>query len=116
MGVGSRWDGTYDNTGPACPLANKAQCDCKPANDPSSYSAEYKLWMSTFLMAQMDAFTSGWGWFHWTWKADNGVISSQWTYKDGVDAGFLPKDISKPTWNCAQPVPDFAGAGLSEAY
>ena len=117
VGVGSRWNGSYPGVkGPQCPVQDKSQCTCTPANaNPSEYSAEYKLWLNTFLQAQIDSFSNGWGWFHWTWKADKNT-AYQWTYKDGMEAGFLPEKIYETTWDCTQDIPDFVGAGLPETY
>lgn len=115
VGVGSRWNGSFDGGKPVCPVQDKSQCSCTQANvQPESYSAGYKQFLSTFLQAQMDSFGGGsYGWFHWTWKAD-GENAPQWTYKRGLDAGFLPKNINDRSWNCGVDVPDFAG--LPEWY
>ena len=115
VGVGSRWNGTYQGGGgPACPLQD-AQCTCSPANAfTNGFNDGYKSFMTTFVQAQMDAFEYGWGWFHWTWISNQNA--PQWSYKAGKDAGYLPSDIYARTFNCEMDVPNFVGMGLPESY
>lgn len=116
VGVGSRWNGSFDGGAPECPSQDKKQCTCTPANAKASdFSDGYKLWMSTFLQAQISAWQGSWGWFHWTWKsAEDGVIAVPWTYKAGLDAGYLPKNIQQLDWNCGIEQPSYQG--LPETY
>lgn len=103
VNIGTRWEGTY-NTGntstsilkPQCPVSGK--CSCDPANaDPSTYSDEYKTWLYQFAIGQMDAFEAGWGWFYWTWDTEK---ATQWSYKQGIAAGILPKTAYGRDWTC----------------
>ncbi|KAF8471280.1 glycoside hydrolase superfamily [Kalaharituber pfeilii] len=120
VGVGSRWEGTLnygeDEPGnvltPTCP--NKNQCSCEKANEhPNNYSDDYKLFLKTFAIAQMDAFENGWGWMYWTWQTED---SHQWSYRKGLEAGILPKAAVNREWSCQDDIPDFAARGLPEYY
>jgi glucan 1,3-beta-glucosidase len=126
VGVGSRWEGTLnmaDTPGgssngsvlsPTCPTDNSPRCDCDPANaDPSSYSDQYKQWLLMFAEAQMYSFEKGWGWFYWTWQTES---ATQWSYKDGMAAGILPKLAYQRSWNCNETIPMFNETGLPEYY
>jgi glucan 1,3-beta-glucosidase len=54
----------------------------------------------------MDAFEKGWGWFYWTWKTESAPL---WSYKAGVEGGFMPKKAYEREWNCEMDVPDLSG-------
>lgn len=120
VGWGNRWEGTYASGDPStqvlspdCPTKDST-CSCANANaDPSTYSSEYKKFLQMFAEAQMASFEKGWGWFYWTWVTEN---ATQWSYKDGMAAGILPKLAYQPDFDCSQDIPDFAAAGLSETY
>ena len=47
----------------------------------------------------MTSFERGWGWFYWTWDTEEAV---QWSWKKGLAAGILPRDISAKgrNFNC----------------
>ena len=103
---GSRWEGTFgESMGvPMCPTGDE-QCRCELANsDPTSYTDEYKLFLKTFAISQMDAFEATWGWFYWTWKAET---AAQWSYKHGLDNGYMPQKANDREWSCAEPIPSF---------
>lgn len=101
VGYGARWDGTLDTGNaetsvltPACSLGD-ARCSCATANAlPSSYSSSYKRYLRAFADAQMRSFGTGWGWFYWTWDVEEGPGAAQLSWKKGVEAGILPKDVS----------------------
>lgn len=103
VNIGTRWEGTYDTGNlstsilkPQCPEPQK--CSCDPANaDPGSYSSEYRKWLYQFAIGQMDAFEAGWGWFYWTWVTEK---ATQWSYKDGIEAGIMPKNAGERDWKC----------------
>lgn len=126
VGVGSRWEGTLNMIStpggnsdgsvlnPTCPTKNNPRCSCQNANAaPSSYSDEYKQWLLMFAEAQMHSFEQGWGWFYWTWKTES---AAQWSYKDALAAGFMPKLAYQRDFNCSTTIPDFASLGLPEYY
>ncbi|KAK0388745.1 hypothetical protein NLU13_4988 [Sarocladium strictum] len=104
--MGNRWTGTFPGTpGPSCPTKDK-QCTCTVSNDESLYTDAYKVFLKTFAMAQMDAFEKGWGWFYWTWKTENAPL---WSYKHGIEGGFMPKKAYQREWSCKDPIPDLSG-------
>ncbi|KAF2766670.1 glycoside hydrolase [Teratosphaeria nubilosa] len=126
VGVGSRWEGTLNYASglggstttsvltPTCPLKS-SECSCDGANaDPSAYSEEYKKWLLMFAEAQMHSFEQGWGWFYWTWQTESAV---QWSYKDGLANGFLPKLAYERDFKCSSGgIPMFNQSGLPEYY
>ncbi|KAF2482387.1 glycoside hydrolase superfamily [Neohortaea acidophila] len=126
VGVGSRWQGTLNEPNtpggsssgvvltPSCPTHNNPPCSCAQANaDPSTYSAAYKQWLLMFAESQMDSFELGWGWFYWTWETES---AAQWSYKDGLAAGILPKLAYERSWNCNMSIPAYGSDVLPETY
>lgn len=124
VGVGSRWEGTLNMAStpgggssgsvlsPTCPTKNNPRCDCDPANaDTSSYSDQYKQWLMMFAEAQMHSFEQGWGWFYWTWITES---NPQWSYKDALAAGIMPKQAFARDFHCNTTIPQFDG--LPESY
>ncbi|EPS44393.1 hypothetical protein H072_1582 [Dactylellina haptotyla CBS 200.50] len=106
VGNGARWDGTFSDTGgvPRCPTGDK-QCSCALANaDPSTFSPEYKLFLKTWAIAQMDAYEKSWGWFYWTWKTESAPL---WSYQAGLAGGIMPEKAYDRDWSCASPIPSF---------
>ncbi|KAL8705489.1 MAG: hypothetical protein Q9201_001420 [Fulgogasparrea decipioides] len=118
VNTGSRWEGTLPTgdpttsvTTPDCP-PNSGGCSCGKANaDPSSYSDDYKQWLTMYAEAQMVSFEAGWGWFYWTWVTES---ATQWSWKAGMAAGILPKKTWQRDFNCTTSVPDFKD--LPESY
>ncbi|KAG9320143.1 hypothetical protein KVV02_000720 [Mortierella alpina] len=112
IGVGYRWDGTYQseedrdlgkNADPAAcePKKNAhiaGHCSCQAQNDVGSYTPEYRKFLSDFTQTQMDAFEQGLGWFYWNFKTETNVL---WSYFDGVDQGWIPKDVNNRPGGCA---------------
>lgn len=105
LGNGARWTANFPGiTTPACPTQND-QCSCEVSNDESQYTDSYKLFIKTWAIAQMDAYEKGWGWFYWTWKTESAPL---WSYKHGLDGGFMPKKAYDRGWDCSQPIPDLS--------
>lgn len=110
VGSGARWSGTFF-TAPA-PVCAASECSCEMANaDPSTYTPEYRTFLKTWAIAQMDAFEKSWGWFYWTWKSET---AHQWSYQAGLKGGFMPAQAHKRDWDCSKPVPSFGS--LPESY
>ncbi|KAF9190558.1 hypothetical protein BGZ51_008496 [Haplosporangium sp. Z 767] len=86
VGMGYRWDGTFDGTPPKSPNST-----CTNENTASTYDAEYKKFLSDYFNAQIDAFEQGAGWFYWNFKTETNPL---WSYFDGVDNGWIPKDAN----------------------
>ncbi|PKS07207.1 hypothetical protein jhhlp_005809 [Lomentospora prolificans] len=113
VGMGTRWEGTFQDTvgTPRCPAGDDS-CSCEKANaDPSTYSDEYRLFLKTFAIAQMDAFEKSWGWFYWTWKTES---AHQWSYEAGLKGKFMPEIAYDRDWDCSKAVPSFGK--LSETF
>lgn len=104
--MGNRWTGTFpDVDGPSCPTRDK-QCTCSVSNDETKYTDAYKQFIKTWAIAQMDAFEKGWGWFYWTWKTESAPL---WSYKHGLEGGFMPAKAYDRDWSCEAKIPDFSG-------
>ncbi|KAI0306488.1 glycoside hydrolase superfamily [Multifurca ochricompacta] len=89
VGLGARYDGTYQNEGPWPTIG-----DCGPWTSYSSWSQDLKDSTKQFALASMDALQN---WFFWTWKIGNSSISGDveapaWSYKLGLDNGWMPLD------------------------
>jgi glucan 1,3-beta-glucosidase len=112
VGTGSRWMGTFVGTpGPECPTKD-SQCNCDMANaDPSTFTSDYKTFLQTWAVAQMDAFEKSWGWFYWTWKTESAPL---WSYQAGLQGNLLPALAYQRNWDCSQPIPSFGS--LPEYY
>ena len=113
VGGGNRWEGTFAAAGssPGCPTGDK-KCSCDKANaDPSEYSDDYRTFLKTWAIAQMDAYEKGWGWFYWTWKAE---AAYQWSYEAGLKGDIMPEIAYERDWDCSQTVPSFGD--LPEYY
>jgi hypothetical protein len=90
--------------------------DCAKWQDASTWDDATKAGVMNFAMASMDALQQ---WFFWTWKvgnATNGVVSSPlWSYKAGLEGGWIPKDPRTAVGFCSQigqPVTPFGGQFL----
>lgn len=67
-----------------------------------NWSDETKQGLLEFALASMDALGD---WFFWTWKigpsaVDNGVRAPLWSYKLGLDNGWMPTDPRKSVGKC----------------
>ncbi|KAI1814873.1 glycoside hydrolase family 5 protein [Poronia punctata] len=120
VGWGNRWAGTYDSGNastqaltPKCPTTDD-RCTCEGANaSVSDYSDAYKKFLRMFAEAQMTSFEKGWGWWYWTWDTES---APQWSYRQGLAAGILPKKAYDRDFTCDGDIPDFTGLGLDEVY
>jgi glucan 1,3-beta-glucosidase len=112
VGNGARWNGTYgEGEGALCPTRD-SQCNCDLANaDPSTFTAEYKIFLKTWALAQMFAFEKSWGWFYWTWKTESAPL---WSYQAGIKAGLLPPKAYERDWDCSKDIPSLGS--LPEYY
>ncbi|KAF9379561.1 hypothetical protein CPC16_010695 [Podila verticillata] len=111
IGVGSRWDGTFISdedkaagVGPdeaACQPAKNGHiegfCSCQQQNRVGYYTPEYRKFLSDFTQTQMDAFEQGMGWFYWNFKTETNAL---WSYFDGVEQGWIPKDVNNRPDGC----------------
>ncbi|KAI6101447.1 glycoside hydrolase family 5 protein [Pisolithus croceorrhizus] len=74
--------GNTDSYGPSCALFM----------DASQWNDTMKAGLQEFAMASMDALQN---WFFWTWK------SPLWSYKLGLERGWIPKDPRAAVGTCA---------------
>ncbi|KAG0096463.1 hypothetical protein BGZ93_004495 [Podila epicladia] len=83
---GSRWEGTFGDV-----RVSPTGGSCASENDASKYSSTYKQFLRNFFEAQVEAFEQGAGWFFWNFKTESNPL---WSYFDGVDQGWIPKDAN----------------------
>ncbi|KIY53213.1 glycoside hydrolase [Fistulina hepatica ATCC 64428] len=76
--------------------------DCSFWEDASQWNASVIAGLQEFSRAQMDAFGD---WFYWTWKVGEStssiVESPLWSYKLGLELGFIPSDPRTALGKCA---------------
>nr|ADX07338.1 putative ectomycorrhiza-upregulated exo-beta-1,3-glucanase GH5 [Flammulina velutipes] len=76
--------------------------DCSVWEDASTWDASMKAGVAAFNAAQMDAFQD---FFFWTWKIgeklDGTVGSPLWSYKLGLENGWILKDPREAAGKCA---------------
>ncbi|KAG0203581.1 hypothetical protein BGX28_004184, partial [Mortierella sp. GBA30] len=123
IGVGYRWDGTFQTEEDreagkllepaACePKKNahiEGHCSCQAQNHVASFTPEYRRFLSDFTQTQMDAFEQGLGWFYWNFKTETNAL---WSYFDGVDQGWIPKDANNRPGGCTalnRPITPYEG-------
>ncbi|KAF8931366.1 hypothetical protein BGZ58_007673 [Dissophora ornata] len=106
VGVGYRWNGSFVGddgvAGPAAcqPAKNgniEGYCSCEEQNRVGYYTPEYRKFLSDFTQTQMDAFEQGLGWFYWNFKTETNAL---WSYFDGVEQGWIPKDVNNRPGGC----------------
>lgn len=87
-GVGARWDNTWITPRDGGPIGS-----CQGmTGSASTFSNDYKTFMRKYWEAQVTIAERVNGWVYWTWKAEN---ADDWSYKGGVDAGFIPRDAGE---------------------
>jgi glucan 1,3-beta-glucosidase len=87
--------------------------DCSLWQDASTWNDTVKAGVQAFCEASMDALGD---WFFWTWKIGNStsghVESPLWSYKLGLEGGWIPADPRTAAGRCAQlgtTIPSFDG-------
>ncbi|KAG0051958.1 hypothetical protein BGZ89_003355 [Linnemannia elongata] len=123
IGVGYRWDGSFqpeEDRIKGLPLdeaacqpklhgAEEGYCSCKEQNRIGYYTPEYRKFLSDFTQTQMDAFEQGLGWFYWNFKTETNAL---WSYFDGVEQGWIPKDANNRPGGClalGRPIGPYSG-------
>ncbi|KZV84050.1 glycoside hydrolase family 5 protein [Exidia glandulosa HHB12029] len=101
VGLGTRFEGTY--VGDDKPAAGT----CPPWDEWENYTPETKAGLKQFALMEMDALQN---WFFWTWKVGNTTKTSPprvrapfWSYKLGLDNGWMPTDPRAGDGLCPQP-------------
>ncbi|GAA6061970.1 hypothetical protein JCM10212_005214 [Sporobolomyces blumeae] len=88
-GIGARYDGTYPGS--------TAVGSCKgKTGKGSTFSNEYKTTLAKSWAVQTQVWEKNTsGWVSWCWKNEN---ADDWSYKAGVQYGWIPKDPKKPIY------------------
>ncbi|KAF7319839.1 Glycoside hydrolase family 5 protein [Mycena kentingensis (nom. inval.)] len=77
--------------------------DCKFWEESQQWNTSVKAGIQAFALAQMDTLED---YFFWTWKigeAQDGIVRSPlWSYKAGLEGGWMPKDPRVAQGKCAQ--------------
>ncbi|KAL5483050.1 hypothetical protein ACEPAI_8279 [Sanghuangporus weigelae] len=77
--------------------------DCSAWEDASRWDDATKEGLRTFALASFDALQN---WFFWTWKIGNStagrVEAPLWSYKAGLEGGWMPRDPRSAAGTCAQ--------------
>ncbi|KAF8339924.1 glycoside hydrolase superfamily [Cantharellus anzutake] len=95
VGYGTRWEGTY-------PGSTKVYGNCSDWTNWPAFNTTTKQELLQFALSSMDSFPH---WFFWTWKISNSSLTGKveapmWTYKLGLDQGWLPKDPRNSYGTC----------------
>ncbi|KAK7031276.1 hypothetical protein VNI00_013527 [Paramarasmius palmivorus] len=93
---GVRYDGTY------VPEKVKSAGSCDKYTDWPNFTDARKEGLKNFAMASMDALHN---YFFWTWKIGNSTASGKvecpaWSYKLGLDNGWMPTDPREADGYC----------------
>lgn len=102
VGEGTRYEGTYSSGGPW-----PSQGSCTPWTDWQNWDQTMKDGTKQFALASMDALQN---WFFWTWKigpssASGKVETPGWSYKLGLENGWMPKDPREASGVCGNTSP-----------
>lgn len=78
--------------------------DCTFFSDASQWDDKTKNGLMNFALASMDALGD---WFFWTWKIGNSSLTGQvnaplWSYKLGLENGWMPTDPRQAVGMCAK--------------
>ncbi|TFY74858.1 hypothetical protein EWM64_g9153 [Hericium alpestre] len=101
VGLGTRYEGTY--TPGDWPRIGS----CTPWTDWQNWDQAMKDDIKQFALSSMDALQN---WFFWTWKIGNSSASGkveapQWSYKLGLENGWMPKDPREAVGACGNTAP-----------
>ncbi|KAF8671219.1 Cellulase (glycosyl hydrolase family 5) [Rhizoctonia solani] len=104
VNLGARYDGTFRfYNGP-----NAGAGSCVKWMDQRLWSSDEKEAIRQFALASFDAYRN---YFFWTWKIGesttwgNVVASPLWSYKHGLENGFMPKDPREAIGTCGNASP-----------
>ncbi|TFK88056.1 glycoside hydrolase family 5 protein [Polyporus arcularius HHB13444] len=84
---------------------NSTYAQCDTWNDWPNWTQDMKTGIKNFVMSQMDGMGLP-GQFFWTWKVGNSSITGRveaplWSYKLGLDNGWIPTDPREAQGLCA---------------
>ncbi|KAG9037366.1 hypothetical protein FS837_001448 [Tulasnella sp. UAMH 9824] len=100
VGAGTRWEGTF-GTG------DGTAGDCTDWNDWQSWTQQRKDDFRAFALRNFDALGH---WFFYTWKIGESSITGKvetpmWSYKLGLEKGWIPADPSEAVGTCGNTSP-----------
>ncbi|KAI0709645.1 glycoside hydrolase superfamily [Cerioporus squamosus] len=84
---------------------NSTSADCDVWDDWANWTQPMKDGIKAFVMSQMDSMALP-GYFFWTWKVGNSSVTGKveapfWSYKLGLDNGWIPSDPREALGTCA---------------
>ncbi|KAK7449688.1 hypothetical protein VKT23_013161 [Stygiomarasmius scandens] len=102
VGQGTRYEGDY-----VLDPSFKRVGSCDPWTDWQNYDQATKDGMKTLALASMDALQN---YFFWTWKIGNSSVTGKveaphWSYKLGLENGWIPKDPREADGQCKNSSP-----------
>ncbi|KAK7053265.1 hypothetical protein VNI00_003891 [Paramarasmius palmivorus] len=102
VGDGTRYEGDY-KPDPTFPRIGS----CTTWTDWTQFTATTKAEMKQFAMSSFDALQN---YFFWTWKIGDSINSGKvespaWSYKLGLEQGWLPQDPREADGTCGDPSP-----------
>ena len=80
------------------PNASPATCQFYNSNF-TSFSDDYKQFLRDYMLAQMDAYEAGSGWFFWTGKTENNC-APEWDYLFLLRNGIAPTNLCERNTVC----------------
>lgn len=80
------------------PAASDSTCAYYNSNF-TTYSDEYKAFLADFMLAQMDAYEQGDGYFFWTAKTEDSC-APEWDYLFLLRNGIAPADLCNRDTYC----------------
>nr|VWP01326.1 Protein kinase domain-containing protein [Ganoderma boninense] len=96
--ISGEWSGAINNCGKWVLDVgqNSTYAQCPTWDDWPNWTADMKTGIKNFVMSQMDSMALP-GYFFWTWKIGNSSITGKveapfWSYKLGLDNGWIPDD------------------------
>ncbi|AAS50513.1 AAR146Wp [Eremothecium gossypii ATCC 10895] len=84
VGVGARWDGTFNKNGDKAPY----QGDCHQFYE--SWPEEKKKNTRRYIEAQLDAYELRGGWIFWCWKTET---LTEWDFQRLLAHGLMPQPL-----------------------
>jgi len=103
VGLGTRYEGTFPG------FSGQGSGDCSEWTNYKSWDNATREGIKQFNLASMDALQN---WFFWTWKIGESRVSGSvespfWSYKLGLEEGWITKDPRESIGTClAQGLPN----------
>ncbi|KXN85497.1 putative glucan 1,3-beta-glucosidase D [Leucoagaricus sp. SymC.cos] len=100
VNLGTRYEGTYQGNWPRVG-------DCTPWTDWTQYNSQTKSDIKNFALSSMDALQN---YFFWTWKIGNSSVTGKvespaWSYRLGLEQGWMPDDPRDAAGACGNQSP-----------